>query len=855
MAAFTEGFTDTSGQKDHIGAAISKVLAARQMAEEERKHALEELQKQDPDATLEDFGIRRGYFFKKALAHEFGGDFIDRKKDSVRKLIDKRKLLKDPKALKTEVKGFIKEKFNQKLDPKKVARFRTKFDYNLTIDNPLVNAGEEAVPSTAKKTAKSASGSKGSKISKEELLASVADLARSLEKTAQSIGKTAEENAGIASGIQSMNQSVVTEISQRTSTLENKLDAIANAINNQTAFQKQNVDKAEDVATETRSEKISDSAGIVKFDDLSTKEDESSFQLDNYNQTNVTVQQQNNEAPQVPQAEQGGIISGPDSGYNVRLHGDEMIVPLNNNYTQGEPSAVDGVKRPKPKYEMGTVAKSPAMPSIKPSLGPTRSRGESVLGGKVGFQPLALPKTSTMGTAGMDKLSQPLMDAMSLPMMVAGGTVLSATSKFMTQLGPAGKSIAGEIGKVSRPIADIFGLPNTIASKSAEPSLLKGDDTKDPNKKEEKKDKKGMFSKILTTLNKVFTGGGNGGGGGGNGGGGNDGREIEYNGDPGTGAPGELLAENAKTTYYDPSLGGINASGIKTKEGLPATSTGEGYKPNLFTAAAFPELIAKLPRSMTVPSSGFPGGRTLKSPFHVIVTNAKNGKKAVVRVNDVGSGTASHKKNHMLDLSVAAKDYLGTGEGYKIEMAQPGAKQGPLIDKPDASRNDTAIAGNPKSQQESQSITQNFGYKTHEKLNFTYQNERYHGYKTANGWDIYKEGGLGGVKIDTSGGKNAGVVKALMDAGNQAQQHRNIKPPESTASALNNSGASKQTASALTPASKSSTGKVTLSPIFSPTGQRSSNANTSAQPSAQNALAPGRAPALDAYYNPNSITA
>ena len=29
-----------------------------------------------------------------------------------------------------------------------------------------------------------------------------------------------------------------------------------------------------------------------------------------------------------PQAETGGIFSGPDSGYTVELHGDEMVVPL-----------------------------------------------------------------------------------------------------------------------------------------------------------------------------------------------------------------------------------------------------------------------------------------------------------------------------------------------------------------------------------------------------------------------------------------------------------------------------------------------------------------------------------------------
>lgn len=142
---------------------------------------------------------------------------------------------------------------------------------------------------------------------------------------------------------------------------------------------------------------------------------------------------------------------------------------------------------------------------------------------------------------------------------------------------------------------------------------------------------------------------------------------------------GQLLSSNAKTTYYDPSLGGINASGAKTASGLPATSTGEGYDPNAFTAAAFPELIAKLPRSMTTAAPGFHGGRTLArgQAFNVIVTN-KDGKSAVVRVNDVGSGVQGHAANHLLDFSVAAKNYLGTGEGFTVRMAPQGATPGPV---------------------------------------------------------------------------------------------------------------------------------------------------------------------------------
>ena len=140
---------------------------------------------------------------------------------------------------------------------------------------------------------------------------------------------------------------------------------------------------------------------------------------------------------------------------------------------------------------------------------------------------------------------------------------------------------------------------------------------------------------------------------------------------------GSVIASDSKVSYYDPSLGGINASGAKTASGLPATSTGEGYKPEVFSAAAFPPLLKLLPSDMTAPAQGFPGGRTLKSPFQVVVT--KGDKKAVVRVNDVGPGVEGHADNHMLDFSVATKNYLGTGSGgFDIHMAKSNAKLGPI---------------------------------------------------------------------------------------------------------------------------------------------------------------------------------
>jgi murein DD-endopeptidase MepM/ murein hydrolase activator NlpD len=144
---------------------------------------------------------------------------------------------------------------------------------------------------------------------------------------------------------------------------------------------------------------------------------------------------------------------------------------------------------------------------------------------------------------------------------------------------------------------------------------------------------------------------------------------------------GRVLATGAKATYYDPALGGINASGAKTAQGLPATATGEGYKSNVFSAAAFPELIALLPNEYTRPASGFPGGKTLAKPINLIVTDSKTGKSAVIRVNDVGPGVSGHAKNHMLDLSVAAKNYFGAANissGLEIKIAAADSQPGPL---------------------------------------------------------------------------------------------------------------------------------------------------------------------------------
>ena len=146
------------------------------------------------------------------------------------------------------------------------------------------------------------------------------------------------------------------------------------------------------------------------------------------------------------------------------------------------------------------------------------------------------------------------------------------------------------------------------------------------------------------------------------------------------GPAGQTLATGAKASWYNPGLGGIN-SGTGRADPNARTSTGERYDKSKFTAAAFPSLISKLPRSMTYSAPNFPGGRTLArgQAFNVLLTDSKTGKQAVVRINDVGSGVAGQDPKRMMDFSVATRDYFGAGGGpYTIQMAPSGAKLGPV---------------------------------------------------------------------------------------------------------------------------------------------------------------------------------
>ena len=285
----------------------------------------------------------------------------------------------------------------------------------------------------------------------------MSDIAKSLEKTALSINRQAQENTAIATSISGMRTDVVSQISQRTDSIEGKLDKLIDAVNQQTATLKASEEKQKNIRQEARLEKQVDTDFNEIPDDTSTAKDESKT-IGATDQQNIEFQMQqmyNMQQDNNPQLEQGGIVSGPDSGYEVTLHGDEMVVPLDNNYTQGEPSAVDGVTRPTPQYEMGSLKQ----PDITP---PKYERGN------MGITPLKIPKYSdkprTAGLQSSPEMNKALVTAMSLPMMVSGGHVLSATQQYQQEIGGRDPRLQAAITAQARPVADIYGLPATLAS-------------------------------------------------------------------------------------------------------------------------------------------------------------------------------------------------------------------------------------------------------------------------------------------------------------------------------------------------------------------------------------------------------
>ena len=855
MAAFTEGFKDTTGGDGHLGSMISKAIAARRFAEDERKLAEEKAKKAGYD-SLEEIGVEKGYFFKAALKSKFGGSYLTGKKQDIKAAVDRVKLLKNPKS---QFWNFVDNRDSEGKEVKKlneVERFRKQFDNYAFVSakrppEKEVKAETEVVPKkmspfqleqsrkakteeamlakTEAKTAKAASGGGGGRVSREDILTAVTAIASSLEKTAQSINNTIGETKVIAEGVQAIKTDVVTQLSERTDSIESKLDAIVAAINAQTDLQKKVIDDAETTQSISGQRQQGDAADSGDFDDLTTEVDESAddklgseLNLGEPSPAATTAQDIEFQQQQMYQErEAGGIVSGPDEGYLAKLHGDEMVIPLDNNYTQGQPSAMDGKVRPRPEtppfskrsYETGT----PTQPAPTPS--------------KTGFTSLDLTGMGSKSDSAADKLTQPLMDAMSLPMMVAGGTILSSVSSMINQLGPENQDMASEIQKIARPIADVFGLPNDIVNKTVGSGTETGDSEKEGPRKQE--GKKGMFGNMLDQLKNLFGGGNR------NGGGNTPGGNAPASNSPATGNP---MATDEQQQEY----------------------AGEIYQMAVDAGAKHPEVAAAIAALET----GWGKEEHGNNPFNMRgldgnfleFSTREDAVKEFVRLWD-----KSHSGYMNLDayedpneaFAAIVNAYAPASDGNNPEkykqfvadfIAGQAWRKEPLRKPESPASEDTSTYRAPESGQD---IGQAFGMETHDKRRFMHDGVLYEAYKTTKGFEFFKLGGrlFGGAKIEQADPTLPAVTQSFLKSMYPEASQRSLNPP-----AQSSSQSIEQRQASLQPVRRERSSASTTTQIASLNTGGGKSSMTSPTPDSQaQVVAEGSDNSLTDMYNPTPV--
>ena len=492
MAAFTEGFSNVSGGEgkgpQHLGKVIGMVLEARQLASDERREAQKKLSEQAPHLSLEDFGIDKGYFFKKALQHNFGGEFIDKKKESLKTLLSARRILKSKKKLYVTTRNFLRDSI--KVDGGRASSFRKKFNYNLEVESP---AGLE---DSSKKVAKAASGGGGPR-TKQDFLTAVTEIAKSLQSTAQSINNAVDQNTGIASGIVSTQKNIVVEISHRTDRVTDKLEAIAAAVNQQTEFLKRAKTTATADKLQAQGElKRLDASFTNQIDQSGTKEDES-MQLSTSEQT-AANRSRTDITPKDPwmDMEKGGVIeiNGSKGGYKQKdlngntftAHGRELmvrtptggtqVIPVDNYATdgiQGNEVTPGGDLMAEKGMKIPPIPKLPDFSKLSPLSGLDLSKP---------FKAASSPITSTSSAVGG---AQNMLDAMQLPFRAVGASLLKVTGDVRNRLGAVSPVADAKLNNMSNVLASSFGL----SAQDVAPSKASGEANARVRKSLEKQEK------------------------------------------------------------------------------------------------------------------------------------------------------------------------------------------------------------------------------------------------------------------------------------------------------------------------------------------------------------------------------
>ena len=252
----------------------------------------------------------------------------------------------------------------------------------------------------------------------------------------------------------------IKQLEQNSDLLETKLDAIIDALREQNLNAKVSEDNVESQKRESELENEFDLSGVERIEKPDEKPNET-IQLNLLEDLKESAEERD-EQLSLPFVggregfERGGIVSGPDSGYLAKLHGDEMVIPLDNNYTQGEPSAIDGKVAKKPnigmqRYERGTEKKNISFNEFPQT---------SVM--NFGM----LPQTASVDGKLPDvaKMGEDLTKAMEFTLQSTGIMNMTAMTDAISNMGGLAGEAREQLNQIISPLAAHFGVSNRIAT-------------------------------------------------------------------------------------------------------------------------------------------------------------------------------------------------------------------------------------------------------------------------------------------------------------------------------------------------------------------------------------------------------
>ena len=271
--------------------------------------------------------------------------------------------------------------------------------------------------------------------------------------------KMDEANEGIIAAKDGIDQTYK-KLEDNSDTLSDKLDAIIEALrySNIAAKEKKDRKEAATKIAEQKQEVDLSNANRILMQDMDRQEIRDMQAADLAEDDRGPIDNIGEGDPldddTLPQLAEGGIVSGPDSGYLAVLHGDEAVIPLDNNFTQGEPTAVGK----EPISQMPMMAERGITPGDNPdNMKPTFKNNLNV----------STPMMKTnVGSGGAD-----LAKAIQLPAKMAGlvtGGLM--TNVLTTAILPPG--IVNHMKNLANPVMEAFGVGN-LADKLKEDSANK----------------------------------------------------------------------------------------------------------------------------------------------------------------------------------------------------------------------------------------------------------------------------------------------------------------------------------------------------------------------------------------------